>query len=235
MAIHVTCPQCKQQVPFGRLFCTYCGAKLELTPDKVSSRVTAGEAFSAVRRWMIRLFFLAVVAGIIGVFLWPMPPQGEVGNAAQAASCERRIQSTRTRTLNGSVFLETFPEVEVNAWLRQEVAKLKDAGAGAGFQLVDINLAFKPKTVVLNTRMELSKAVLTYEVEIEPSIGSQGFQHTVRAMRVGHVPIPALATEYLAGRALHVFSGLREEGDLLRKMKQMEVVENAVRVSNQSR
>ena len=122
MAIHVTCPQCNKQVPFGRLFCTFCGAKLELSPEKVSSRLTAREAMGGVKRWVIRLFSLAVVAAVIGVFFWPMKPMGQMGDSAAAAACEQRIQSMRARTLNGIIFIEKFSEPEVNAWLRREVS-----------------------------------------------------------------------------------------------------------------
>jgi len=235
MAIHVTCPQCKKQVPFGRLFCTFCGSKLELSPEKVSSRLTAREAMSGAKRWAIRLFSLAVVASVIGVFFWPMKPMGEVGNAAAAASCEQRIQSMRARTLNGIIFIEKFPEAEVNAWLRREVSKMREKGAGGGFQLAEVNVDFRQGIVVVNTRLELSKAQLSYEVELAPAIRSQGFEHPVRALKIGHVPMPSFAAEYLAGRALNIFSGLREEAEMLGKMKQMEVADGVVRVSNQPR
>jgi hypothetical protein len=115
MAVHITCPQCKQKVPFGRLFCTFCGAKLELSPDRVTNRLTGDEAFGGIKRWVTRLASFAVVAGAIGVFFWPMPPQGQVGNAAQAASCEQRISVVRSRVLNGIILADAFSEAEVNA------------------------------------------------------------------------------------------------------------------------
>ena len=46
MAVYVTCPQCKERIPFGRLFCTFCGAKLELTQETVTNRVTGKEFFT---------------------------------------------------------------------------------------------------------------------------------------------------------------------------------------------
>lgn len=235
MAIHVTCPQCKKQVPFGRLFCTFCGAKLELTPDRVSNRVSTGEALDVVRRWVIRIFSLFVVSCFVGVFLWPMAPMGEVGSNAHAASCDQRMQSSRARTLNGVVFMERFPEAEVNAWLRREIAKMASREAGMGFRLQDVTMDFKKGFVVMNARLGMSKAVLTYEVELAPALTSQGFRSEVRSLRIGHMPIPAFAAPALAGRVLHVFNGMREEADLLGKMKQMEVDDGVVRVSNQGR
>ncbi len=235
MAVHVTCPQCKKQVPFGKLFCVYCGAKLELTPDRISRSMNAGEIFGGLKKWIIRLISLSVFAVIIGVFIWPLPPQGQAGGPAQAAACEQRLAAAHARTLNGIVFTETFPEDEANAWLKDKVAHLANAGAGAGFVLSEVNLAFRPGRIIVNTRMTLSKINISYEIELKPVISPRGFEYTLESVRVGHVPMPEFTREFFAGRALHVFSELRNEDDLLKRMKQLDVIDRQVRVSNQGR
>ena len=235
MAVHVTCSQCKKQVPFGKLFCVYCGAKLEMTPDTMSRSMNAGEVMGGLKKWIVRLISLAVFAAVIGVFIWPLPPQGKTGGPAQAAACEQRLETARARTLNGVVFLETFSEDEANAWLKDKVARLGNASAGAGFMLSEVNLAFRPNKIIVNTRMTLSKIDISYEIELKPSLSPRGFEYTIDSVRVGHVPMPAFANEYLAGRALHVFSELRSEEDLLRRMKQLEISDRQVRISNQGR
>ena len=221
-------------MPFGRLFCTFCGAKLEINEDTVKNRATAGESLTALRRVFVRLFSMAMVFGAIALFFWPMAPHGQAGTAAQAVSCQQRITQTRARVLNGMVFTEVFPEAEVNALLKERLAKVGDASSGAGFMLTGVNLVFGSKVVMVNATMSLWKLTISYEVEVEPSISAQGFQYAVKSVRIGHVPLP-FAMDFFAGRALHVFSDMREEDDVLRKMKQLEVAQGQVRVSNQTR
>lgn len=235
MAVHVKCPSCKQQVPFGRLFCTFCGEKLELTQESVTTRMTAGEAYDGIRRWVIRLFSLAVVAGVIGVFFWPMEPQGQTGTAAHATSCQAKITSARARAYNGLVFIEQFSEQEVNALLAERVKNTTDKEAGVGFQLTDVNVALLPGKAVVNTRLALGGAVLAYEVEVEPSISSKGFEHKITALRIGHVPVPAAAAGYLGGRALNLFSTLTTEAEVLSKMKSLSLDKGVVRISTQGK
>lgn len=235
MAVHVQCPACKKQVPFGRLFCTFCGEKLELTPDKVTSRLTVTEAYGAVRKVVIRLISLSVVAGIVGVFLWPMEPVGQVGSAAHATSCQSKIASTRARALNGLVFMEQFSEQEVNALLAERLTKTANTEAGAGFQLTGVNVVFTPGKVMVNTRLQAWKAVVSYEVELAPKIGSKGFEHEVTGLRIGHVPVPAQVAGFLAGRALNVFSEFTAEAETLGRMKQLVVEKGLVRVSTQQK
>ena len=236
MAVHVTCPQCKQQIPFGRLFCTYCGAKLELTPDKVSSRTTAGEAFESLKKWVSRLVSLIVVAAAIGVFFWPVPPQGEIGSTAQAVSCEQRISTVRTRLLNGIIFSDGFSEAEVNAELKARLAKLANPDAGAGFVLKEVNIAFRPKKAIVFTRLSLAgKADITYEIEGEPVTSPRGYQFNVASVRIGHVPMPSFLNEFLSDRALNVFSEMRAERDLLSKIKKIDVEQGRFLISSLTR
>ena len=101
--------------------------------------------------------------------------------------------------------------------------------------LTDVNLAFRPKKVIVNTRLSLWKINLSYEIELEPSLNASGLDRKITAVRIGHVPMPEFAFDFLAERALHVFSELQSENETLAKMKQLEVTQGQVRISNQNR
>lgn len=235
MAVHVTCPKCRKQVPFGKLFCTFCGAKLEINPDTVNSRVTAGEVIVRARRILVRLASLALIAGAVGMFLWPVKPTGRVGDATYAKLCQQRIDAVRARVLNGMIFTETFSDLEINAWLSERVAKLTSAEAGSGFQLQEVNVALKKGLVVVNTRLARSAIDLTFEVEGKPRVtANSGFEFEVTGVRIGHVPMPSFAHAHFADSALNVFSELREQKELLNKMKRLEVTDSQVIMSTQN-
>ena len=233
MAVHVTCPECKQQVPFGRLFCTYCGAKLELTQANVSNKISLGEATAKIRKVVIRLVVLLVLACVIGVFLWPMDPPGKTGSPADARLCEQRIVFLRTRVLNGVVMTESFGEAEVNAWLKETLTNTTDLAAGAGFSLRALNLAFKSGKVIEQSRLGLGPVTISYTLEGKVRLeagGTLGF--SVTDVRIGHVPMPEVLHEFFAERALNPFTGLRREADLIAKLKRLEVRDGVVQVSN---
>jgi hypothetical protein len=120
--------------------------------------------------------------------------------------------------------------------LKARIAKIGDASSGAGFMLTDVNVAFRPKIVIVNTRMSLGgKADITYEIEGEPSVTPQGFQYEVKSVRIGHVPMPSFLNDFFASRALHVFSEMRTEQDVLGKMKRIDVDQGLFRFTNQVR
>lgn len=237
MAVYVKCPQCKERIPFGRLFCTFCGAKLELSAETVTNRITGREFFTDAKKMVLRLVWTALVFGAIALFFWPMPPLGQAGNDAQGKVCEQKIASVRARVLNGVTIFpaESFTEPEANAWLKGRVAKLADAGAGLGFQLSEVNLKFSKDVVVVNTRLTFKVVNLSYEIELQPTINNAGFQKSIRSVRIGHVPMPDFTHEFLSERALHVFADLREEQEVVKKLKQLSVAPGQITLTNQGR
>lgn len=235
MAVHVTCPQCKQRIPFGRLFCTFCGTKLELNPDTISSKTTAGEVLTRARRIVMRLISLTVILGGMGLFLWPTQPAGRIGDASYEKLCQQRMDAVRARVLNGMVFSETFSDAEINAWLAARLASTKDKEAGAGLQLTSVNVALNKDGVVVATLSERPPVRLSVEIAGKPVITTgREFDFEVTGVRIGHVPMPSFLHQFFADRNLTLFTEFREQHDMLNKMRKIETRDSQIVFSNQN-
>lgn len=236
MAVHITCPDCKKQVPFGRLFCTFCGAKLDLSQENVSTKLSVGEATAKIRKVVVRVVVLAIIFGGLGLFFWPMDPPGQTGAAGDAKLCEARIERVRTRVLNGVVMTETFGEAEVNAWLKDKLTSSKDLSAGAGFSLRALTLGLMPGNATVQTRLGRGPVTIAYTVEGKAIIDAAGhFSYNVTGVRIGHVPMPEPLYDFFASRALNPFTGMVREADLLAKLKQLDVRQGQIQLGNAAR
>ena len=235
MAVHVTCPQCKQRIPFGRLFCTNCGAKLEINSDTITSRTSAGEVLTRARRIVIRLVVLAIVLGAVGLFLWPMQPTGRTGDASYEKLCQQRMDAVRARVLNGMQFSETFSDIEINAWLASRMAATTSKDVGAGFRLTAVNVALNKEGAVVATISEAGPVRLSVLISGKPQVSANnGFAFEVTGVRVGHVPLPSALHDFFADRNLTIFANFREQHDVLNKMRKLETKDGQVVLSNQN-
>lgn len=236
MAVHITCPDCKKQVPFGRLFCTFCGAKLDLSQENVSTKLSMGEATAKIRKVVVRLVVFVLVFGALGLFFWPIDPPGQTGAPADAALCERRIEHVRTRALNGVIMTEAFGEAEVNAWLKDKLSKTSDLSAGGGFSLKSLTLGFLQGSVTVQTRLGLGPVTIAYTIDGKPLIDAGGhYVFNVTGVRIGHVPMPEPVHAFFAERALNSFAGMTREVDTLAKLRRIDVRPGQVQVSNSAR
>jgi hypothetical protein len=227
MSFHVTCGSCGHRNPLGRLYCVKCGAKLEVSPETVRPEVSSAQAFG---RWLARMVRLAVTLGLLAglvQLLRPVPPMGQSGTVQHANEFREKADLLNYALLEKQVARQQFSEAEINGYLEQVVQNTPNR-QGEGllqFELQMINVKLKPDqivTVFLSTWKSLS---LTYEITARPLREEGAFALEIQRFRLGHLPLPGPAAEWVAGRVSRVFSQMEREKSLLDQLATLEVQE----------
>lgn len=114
----LTCPKCNTDNELGRVFCSSCGGKLDLTRMKRED-VAEAQKPSLIRRLLPWVVIVAVVLvfAIAGLALWPVTGSiGKEGDRKGGAYMARQLNVLNTLKENRSLKV-SFTEENINGYL----------------------------------------------------------------------------------------------------------------------
>jgi hypothetical protein len=190
MAIKIECQLCGFKNDLGRVFCTQCGKRLELTNtslDDLARRRTLdwGPMVRRIVGWALAL----VVAGILGAAFWPAKPARVPMDPAGVKQIPMKVRTVQTALRARQPIAVPFTEAEVNGFLEARAKARK---------LDRLSVRFKPGSLTFSAghqwRPVPQVTVLTnlvVPVSCELSGRFDGAQLVIRGGRLGHVPLPS--------------------------------------------
>lgn len=230
MKPQVECRRCGQKNEINRVFCSKCGTKLDL------SHLVAGKprrSFGQMLVAGIRLLVLVAVVGAVSLMLWPVVPTSPCGTAADAALVEQRITAMARSVEFGRFVVEVFSDAEVNAFLAETLKKDASAGTSAGYRLgiEDIRLTFTSADFVVLVLAKWGPVALSYEITGVPELGGNGFSVRVRNARLGHLPMPGPAGDWMLDRVAGIFQRMDRERAILNNASRLDLIEGRIWVA----
>jgi hypothetical protein len=114
----ITCTKCGHQNELGRVFCTGCGKKLDLT-QKTSVEELKPNAVLGFVKWGAKIAMIVVLAAVIlGVSLafWSVPASTQVGENRGIQRVEQKAKALGGGA-SGVSLQASFPERDLNTWL----------------------------------------------------------------------------------------------------------------------
>jgi hypothetical protein len=230
MNSYVACAKCGKRNEASRLFCTGCGAKLDLS----NVRINKGGGLSVgrlVARTVRMALFLGLLA-VLGLLVWPSQPTGMAGTVEDGRVLYDKLRDL-DRALRTSVTVrQIIPEKEINGYFAYLLAERAAPSAGAGqLDTQDIRIHLTPGEATVHIKAKLSFLTLTYEITGQPSLENRRFLFNAQRVKMGHLPLPGFIGDRLETRVAAVFRNLKQEREILDDLAFMAIEENRVRVA----
>jgi len=226
----VLCDQCGKHNEASRLFCTSCGAKLDLSKVRIKS--SAGLSVGRMIARTIRLALFLGLLAVLGLLVWPTQPTGAAGTQADGNVLYAKLRELDRAQRTGVTLRHIVPENEINGYFSGLLAERATPGAGGGqLDTQDIRVSLAPGEVTVHITASLSFLTLTYEVTGQPMLSNRGFQFEPHRVTMGHLPLPGFIGDLVASRIAAVFANLEKEKSILEGLAFMEVDANRVRVA----
>ncbi|HOW97203.1 MAG TPA: zinc ribbon domain-containing protein [Kiritimatiellia bacterium] len=225
----IACSRCGKENEPTRLFCSNCGAKLNLD----------GKAWREPVRWgrfLTRIVQVLILAGV-GLLLWPVKPQGAVGGRAEAVAYYGKLRLLSEAVERRVMVVQTFSEAEVNAYLAEVLKEHPELSSSEGLSKLgigEINLRFRPEGVTVTVVALWGPLRMSYEIAGLPRAGGGPFAFDVRGARWGHLPLPGVAAHWMVRRVELMFSGMERERTVLDGLQRVDVGGGLVRVATDS-
>ena len=228
----ITCAQCGHKNNVGRLFCTQCGARLEIQDPRAAVKTKSGPGILGKLGSFLRL---AVTLGLLVVvvqILRPVVPTGSDGSPQDAQRLVQKMRLLKGAVMDRKPMTQRILELEVNAYLEDLLAKSSDGNANT-LDLKKINLSMDPGQLTVLLAAEMGPATITYELTGKAVHRSERFHYDIEKVRMGHLPVPPVVGNWLAGKLYKVFSRMEEERRLLDQMVRIDVGQGEAVVANQ--
>jgi hypothetical protein len=132
--VKITCTKCGHQNELGRVFCTGCGKKLDLTHNTSMEEIKPNVFLMWLKFSSKIALWVVLGAGILGVALafWPAPASTQLGENRGGTRVEQKAKALRGGT-PGVALQASFTERDLNTWL--------DTNKGrGGYSIVAIRL-----------------------------------------------------------------------------------------------
>ena len=204
----VVCGECKYRNTLGHVFCTQCGAKLDLEAaarqEQAAARVAVFKA-RAIRFLLLDLVLLVVV--VTALALWPAAGEAERGE-------DKHFQTAKVKIVvldKGASQAETFSEPEINAVLADRLKKRLEEGGKA------IEVRVRPGLATVTVRSGLGPWNLgafsvgpvpfTYSITGRPGRDGTRFVFLPLTGAVGHLPLWGPLKDRVTGPIAKLFEG----------------------------
>jgi hypothetical protein len=228
----IPCPRCGRPNPFTQVFCSECGAKLDLQSIKKEQIMRPRGVQADVIVRLLKLLVRIAVLAVLVLMVWPVSPRGVRGGQQQLLQMADKRKALISAVQNGWNRVVVFDESEVNAYLAARVNESGDGeSAGPRLPLDAANVDFTEKQTTVTVVVRLGPLPLSYEVYGQPEVTGEGFTFKVKGARVGHMPLPGVVASPVARKVKTVFSGLRDDRRLLNNLARMAVGNGAVKVA----
>lgn len=233
----IKCPRCGNINTFGRVFCSKCGVRLDLS--RVNNRVLAKSIerpHSSALRLFRFLLFVALLA-VVALLLWPSGLVGAPGALRDARSMERKIAAVVRAQQAGLYVFEIISEREANAYLAEILKRNEGISRSEGMKLgiEAITMGFQPDGLTVVILAAWGPLRISYEVTGMPVIDEEGFKLDVISARWGHLPLPGPSGQWVSERVARVFSQMQRERRMLDDLQRCDVGKGKVRLVTKGR
>ncbi|OQA26678.1 MAG: hypothetical protein BWY59_01293 [Verrucomicrobia bacterium ADurb.Bin345] len=230
----IKCPQCGNVNDLGRVFCSKCGSRLDLS--KVSTRILARgmqKPHDSMYRLLRNLLLLALIAALC-LLLWPAGLVGDTGTVKEARQFAAKIAAIQRAQQAGLYVFEVATEREVNAYIAEILKQNKNIsqseGMRMGIEAITVRVEPLPKGLTVVILANWGPVRLSYEVTGVPVVKQGLFYLDVQSARWGHLPLPGPAGQWVSQRVANVFSQMRRERKMLDQLGRFDVGDGRIRL-----
>ena len=235
-SLRVKCGQCGEKNALGRMFCSKCGARLEVSQATVKS---SDAGFGGFVKLLGRLFRLAVSIALlfcIILLLRPASLQGRDGSAQEAQQLVHKLQILKTATLEGTQAYDSILESEVNAYLAELLKRSQPASrSGLQYSIKKINVAVTTNELNVVLHAACGPLTISYELVGVPQLENNLFVLDIQRARLGYMPLPKMAQPWLIDKVNNVFSKLYEEKSILDNLSTLRLEDGQIAVSTKGK
>ncbi len=221
MAIKIECSQCGFKNDLGRVFCTQCSQKLDMTRTTMADmdnrrEFEFGKLFGRLLGWGL---FLGVVA-LLGLSLWPAPPAEVLMDPAGFHSVPDKMVAVKNALAARQGVSVNFGEGEVNGYL---VARAKSR------KLASLTVNFRPGEFDLEARLDWRPPVTNLawlaRVYVPLNCGMtvtfEEARLVVKRAHLGHLPLIGPALPPVQAFYARIFNDLMAEKVLVLSLKRV--------------
>ena len=225
--MNIRCEKCGQENDLGRIFCTQCGARLDLTRTSIADIDEGRQADrTRVARKIVGYVLVFAVIGLAGLAAWPGEPLAG-GSAEGAQVVDSKIDALMEAANAAQAASLEFTGQELNAYLaarakRQKVESVTLA-LRSGYVVLRVQDRLGPWTIA---SVPLGPLRYSYDVTCYP----QGNALNIRGVRLGHLPVAGPPRTALLARLAVFFEHAGREREALKRVTGIVVREGAVEV-----
>ena len=211
----IACNHCGEPNELGRIFCTSCGKRMELSSPMIEDALEKRRIQLNVRMFWPPVLF--VVAALAVLAIWPRPPIAPETKGEESGTFQAKVDGLVAAVKAGGSAQAEFVNAELNGYLRSVAKQQKLASAGALIQ---------PGSVTIRVIDQLGPLQVGNRafgpMRVSFDLVARGAPPCVSSVRVGHLPLPGPFKELVVKQlGPKLLSGLRDKGILahIRDMK----------------
>ncbi len=221
---HIKCLKCQMKNSPERVFCETCGAKLPLGGDPFTG-VARRRKFKPGMKFVSNLITLFLLV-CITLTLWPAAEIGVTGDDADRRSYLRKVDGLIAAIEENRRMVATFDEQELNAFMADRVARLRETAA----QVQYAGVSLSSELIKLQLKTKVGPISLTRSLSGRVLLEDNDFSFEIEKSSVGVLPLPRSIGKFLAPGFERFFSGLEPELMVVDRMSRIETVEGRVRL-----
>lgn len=212
----IECPKCHQGNELGRMFCTRCGVKLDMT--QMTKRGPGEFDAAKFTRSALQIGVFALVLLLVLLLIWPATPAGKRGDEQELAALLGQRAALKQALQRGQEVKLEVSETALNAYL---IASLKaarsneEAAAGWMMNLKELNVGLKAGKVTATATSSWGPLTISWQVTGVPVVKEKQFQLDVKSGRIGHVGLPGGGAAWMASRVAVLFNRWAADRELL--------------------
>ncbi|MFH0907232.1 MAG: zinc ribbon domain-containing protein [bacterium] len=233
MGYTIQCAKCGHQNVLGRIFCTNCGQKLDF--DQISAKPRRQRSWPSVGK-TVKMGVTLVIIGLLVMILKPAKPTGMPGTLQDAQRMNQKLRAMKAAILDEKPVVHEVSEKEVNGYLA-EILKRRDETPTTGVKnpvkMRVINVHFSPERIHAVIHVAIGPITLSYSVVGQPARKDHQFTIKPDSVKLGFLPLPSVAGDWIAGRLAAMFSKLGNEKALLDQVSNMQLGDGQVIVAFQ--
>lgn len=224
----VPCQACGHQNELGRIFCTQCGKKLDMSQMSMAhvSRQTNPLAVGAIFKILGSLLLVATVL-VAGLALWPRAALQEGAPSGSAGRVRTQLSGAQNAVRAGTEITVDFAVRDLNAYLHQHAAR---------HGLQSLTAEILPGAMVVRAVDEwgpwdigayrLGPLRYSYDIRCVPA----GSTYRIAKAAFGHLPLPGSLAFIARDRMAAVFSEGHEKA-LLSNLEKIEFETDLLKAS----
>jgi hypothetical protein len=184
----IICDKCNAENELGRVFCTNCGQKLDLTQHTSIGEIREG-AFSRLMRLAFKIGRIIVTVAICLAVLAAVWPVRVVAPRSDLRSVQRVSQKLQAIKMlqSGQSIVVAFTEPEINAFLDTKKNKIAASALAVAFTPAGFECHAALAIPVPFTLPVINTNQLPYSMGVSGRFTGGRFQ---TQGRVGHLPLP---------------------------------------------
>lgn len=182
------CPSCGNDNEFGRVFCTKCGAKLDLSQMNNNQIEDLGKKSATMSYWPVAVLAVIIIAiALVGLALWGrIDTLGQDGVRSESRIIKNQLAMFR-RLGNGQTMGAVFSEKQINSYLlvyKVQQLKLESFSVSVVPEALNIRLVHKYGPYGIGT---FQKQIY---VSLDLECVAEGNNLVVKSGAIGHMPLP---------------------------------------------